>query len=198
MFCAARCLLCISLFSLKRCIHQFHSLPLYYIFTFLMSCLFFMQVSGPVSVSEGHEMGMCWAWSLPYAHLCCQEPALWGCDRNQTAARGPKADCKDFTRTLLTPWKLMGLLHLNQPSAVQQPILAEQWWVCAEIWHSITLQQHTKSDLCKTLTEESGDWLSLQLQPGFTRTFNPVQEHSGNLATESKNILVREVEPNPV
>lgn len=32
----------------------------------------------------------------------------------------------------------------------------------------------------------NGAWLHLQLQPGFTSTFNPVQEHSENVATDSK------------
>lgn len=88
---------------------------------FLVSCLFCVQVSGPVSVSEGHEVGMCWAWSLLCANqlVCCQEAVLWGCGKSQTAACGPKAGWrfhKGFV-CLLTPGKLMGLSHLNQPSA---------------------------------------------------------------------------------
>lgn len=93
----------------------------------------------------------------------------------------------------------MGLPHLNQPSAC--PITSLRWatmhWVCAETWHSITLQQYTWSDLYRALVQEPRGWLHLQLQPGFTNTFNPMQEQSENLAPDIKNVLVREVELSP-
>lgn len=143
----------ISLFSWKRSTH---------LFSILNSTLFLYVLSLP----------SLWAacFSCKYQDLFLfQKDMRWGCvgpDPSymricSSAVRGcavglwqepnscswPQGRLQSFYKDLLcllTPWKLMGLPHLNQPSAC--PATSLSWammhWVCAETWHSITLQQY--------------------------------------------------------
>lgn len=68
---------------------------------------------------------------------------------------------------------------------VRKPVLAEQWCSRFVQRHGIASLYNNSykvyvciKDLYKALIQGPGDWLHLQLRPGFTPTFNPVQEHS--------------------